>query len=234
MSNKRILIVEDDGIIAARLQSTLIKLGYDALDTVPSGEKAIQRVGEVPPNLVLMDINLAGKLNGIETATQMRSQFDIPVVYLTAHSNNELLQRAKITEPYGYLVKPVTERRLHATLEIALYRHELEVERRRMEKTLRESELRYRTLFNSFRDAIITIGSDGKILSANPASAVMFRYDSPQELVGLPAIELYMDPEHRDIVFAKLMEKDYIEDIEIECVGWCTTLCHSFLYSSQR
>ncbi len=147
MSDERILVVEDDAIIAVHLKKLLMNLGYDVLGTVASGEEAIQKVNETPPDLVLMDIYLAGELNGIEAATQIRDKFNIPVVYLTAHSNDELFQEAKITEPYGYLIKPVQNRDLQAAVEISFYRHE-------MEKKLRESEERYRKLSEELEERV--------------------------------------------------------------------------------
>jgi len=125
---RRILIVEDDAIISIRLESILTTLGYDVIGFIACGEEVLQKVVELPPDLVLMDIHLAGDMNGIEVAAQIHARFDIPVVYLTAYSDGALLQEAKITEPYGYLVKPVRERELHATIEMALYRHRAEEE----------------------------------------------------------------------------------------------------------
>jgi len=126
MTGERILIVEDNGIIALRLKNVLTELGYDVLDTVASGEEALQRIKESPPDLALMDVYLAGELNGIETATQIHARMDIPVIYLSAYSDGVLLQQAKATEPFGYLVKPIQDRELHATIEMALYKHKME------------------------------------------------------------------------------------------------------------
>ncbi len=143
-----ILIVEDDAIVAINLQTILTRQGYRVLKMVPSGEEALETLGIDPglqkhpteiskekrlPNLVLMDIRLEGQLNGIEAATQIRAHLDIPVIYLTSHADDELLQKAKLTEPHGYLVKPVQHQELYATIEMALYKH-------KMEMALRESE----------------------------------------------------------------------------------------------
>lgn len=126
MTGKRILIVEDDGIIAARLQDILTRSGYLVPASTASGEEALAAVAAAPPNLILMDIELAGVINGMTTAERIRADFDIPIVYLTAYARATQLKRAKITSPYGYLVKPVAERELLATLEMALHRHEID------------------------------------------------------------------------------------------------------------
>ena len=123
MTNQTILIVEDDGIIAARLHDMLTRLGYTALEPVASGQAAVAVVAAAAPDLVLMDIALAGLINGVTAAEHIRADYDVPIVYLTAYSQAAQLERAKATYPYGYLIKPVTERELVATLEIALQRH---------------------------------------------------------------------------------------------------------------
>lgn len=126
MTGKTILIVEDDGIIATRLHDILTRNGYIVPVPVASGEEAMTAVAVAPPDLVLMDIELAGNINGTTAAEHIRADFDLPIVYLTAYSQPAQLQRAKATAPYGYLVKPVTEHELLATLEMALHRHEID------------------------------------------------------------------------------------------------------------
>ncbi len=135
MTGEIILIVEDDGIIAAYLQDTLIRLGYTTPEPVATGEAALAAVEAANPDLILMDIQLAGAMNGVTAAERIREHYDIPVVYLTAFSQDIQLQQAKMTTPYGYLVKPVPERELLATLEMALHRHALD-------RQLKESEQR--------------------------------------------------------------------------------------------
>ena len=147
-SGHNILIVEDDAIVAVNLRSILTRQGYNVLKMVSSGEEALLTLGIEPavqnaparpkavtplPDLVLMDIRLDGLLNGIETAAQIRVYLDVPLIYLTSHAEDVLLQQAKLTEPYGYLVKPIQHQELYATIEMALYKH-------KMEKALRNSE----------------------------------------------------------------------------------------------
>src|SRR5690349_20087451 len=110
VDSNRILIVEDEGIVAMDLQFTLEKLGHKVVGVVASGEEAVRRVTEDQPNLVLMDIRLKGKIDGFEAASQIQSKFDVPVIYLTAHAYKSTLARAKVTEPFGYILKPFEER----------------------------------------------------------------------------------------------------------------------------
>jgi len=126
----KILIVEDEGVVAVKLKNTLAQLGYEVLEAVPTGEEAIQQAEQTNPDLVLIDIYLAGELNGIEAAAQIRSRFNIPVVYLTAYSSDEVVEQAKVTKPYGFLTKPVNEKELKAIIEMSFYRHQMETERK--------------------------------------------------------------------------------------------------------
>jgi two-component system cell cycle sensor histidine kinase/response regulator CckA len=122
----RILLVEDERIVARSLQNQLTTLGYEIVASVPSGEAAVAEAGELRPDLVLMDIHLEGAMDGVEAAAAIRTQFRLPVVYLTAYSNTEILERAKVTEPFGYILKPYEERELHVVIQTALYKHRME------------------------------------------------------------------------------------------------------------
>ncbi len=132
MAKAQILIVEDDGVLAIDAQRRLTNLGYSVAAIASSGEEAIQKAKEKAPDLVLMDIMLTGEMDGVEAADRIRTQLDVPVVYLTAYSDQAVLNRAKVTEPFGYLLKPFKERELRSAIEIALYRH-------RTDKALREA-----------------------------------------------------------------------------------------------
>jgi len=124
----KILIVEDDGIIATNIKKMVITSGYEVTSVVTSGELAVQKAVEDPPGLVLMDINLPGAMDGIDAAAQIRTQHDIPVIYLTSFPDEGLIDRAKITEPFGYLLKPFQEKELQGTIEMAIYKHKMETE----------------------------------------------------------------------------------------------------------
>ncbi len=129
MDNKqrtKILVVEDESIIAKDIQKTLEKLGYAVAALASSGDEAIRKAEKTHPDLVLMDIVLKGDMDGIKAAEQIRVRFNIPVIYLTAYTNERILQRAKITEPYGYILKPFEDRELQMTIEIAIYKCQIE------------------------------------------------------------------------------------------------------------
>lgn len=127
MSILKILIVEDEAIVAQDIASCLTKMGYGVATIVASGEAAIVAARTTQPNLVLMDIMLKGEFNGIVAAEEIRSQLNIPVVYLTAYADDETLKRAKATLPFGYIIKPFKEQELKATIEIAISRHQAEI-----------------------------------------------------------------------------------------------------------
>ena len=155
-----ILIVEDDAILALVLDEMVSRMGYAVVGPLPSGEEALAFLAGNQVDLVLMDINLAGTLNGIATAETLHRTSDIPVVFLTGLSQDLLLAQAKVTGPYGYLIKPVSERELAATLQMALYRHGLDRQLRESMEKLRESEQNFKNLANSGQALIWTTGTD--------------------------------------------------------------------------
>ena len=189
MKQTRILVVEDESIVALDIQERLESLGYDVPATVAAGEKAIEQAGLLRPDLVLMDIQLQGQMDGIEAADHIRRQFGIPVIYLTANADHPTVQRAKFTEPFGYVIKPFEERELHTTIEVALYKHE-------SEHLLKESELRYRLLSELSPEAIL-VQTDEGIVYANPAAASLFGARSVDALLGR-AVSDFVHPDRRD------------------------------------
>lgn len=136
MKQPAIFIVEDEAIVANDIKETLKSLGYTVPGIAKSGELALEKVKEANPDLVLMDIHLAGQLDGVETAGKIHVLYDIPVIYLTAYADKALLDRAKITEPYGYIIKPYDERELHSVIEMALYKHQIEHEIKKRDEVL--------------------------------------------------------------------------------------------------
>lgn len=145
MAAEKILVVEDERVVARDIEKRLKKLGYVVPASVASGEEAIKKVEELRPDLVLMDIRLKGQMDGIEAAEQIRVDFDTPVIYLTAYADEATLQRAKVTEPFGYIVKPFDERDLHVAIEVALRRRLSETAIRvALEKEKELSELKCR------------------------------------------------------------------------------------------
>ncbi|MFA7694349.1 MAG: response regulator [Methanoregula sp.] len=125
MTDKRILIVEDETIVAMTIEDALHGMGYSVVGPVSTAEDAIQKAGETRPDLILMDIRIQGEKDGIAAAEEINRLYHIPIVYLTAHSDEKTLERAMKTQPYGYLIKPFRDRELHSTIEIALYKHRL-------------------------------------------------------------------------------------------------------------
>lgn len=146
MVNERILVVEDEELIGQDIKVLLEDLGYEVPDLVPSGEEAIMRASEIHADLVLMDIMLEGDIDGIEAAKKINNDFGIPIIYLTAYRNEEILQRAKLTEPYAYIVKPFEERELRTNVEIVLNRHRAEKERIKLTEITAKNEFLKKSL----------------------------------------------------------------------------------------
>ena len=186
----KILIVDDETIVAMDLKATLNHLGYTVCGMVPSGEDALVEIPKQRPNLVLMDIVLQGELSGIETAQMVKDRFDIPVVYLTSHTDEATLDQAKVTGPYGYLVKPFESKELKTTIELALYKHHTE-------KELRESEAWFSTTFRSIGDGVIVTDNQGQITFLNPYSVMLTGY-AMDEAMGKPLDEIFIIQNERD------------------------------------
>src|ERR1035438_419704 len=121
----RILIAEDESVIAIDLAKTLEKLSYKVIGSSRNGKDVIKKAGELKPDLILMDILLDGKITGIQAAEEFMNIYDVPVIYLTAYADPATLEKAKLTEPFGYILKPFDERTLHTSIEMALYKHEI-------------------------------------------------------------------------------------------------------------
>ena len=172
---KQILVVEDEAITGMDIQRRLKNLGYIVPVVVSSGEEAINKAKKNNPDLILMDINLNGKMDGIEAAFKIHTFCDIPIIYLTAYTDEKTFERAQINVPYAYIVKPFKDRELQITLEIAFYR-------KRMEKVVKESYQRLRrskewlsAAIKSMGDAFIATDQNGIIELINPMA---------QELTG--------------------------------------------------
>ncbi len=159
----QILVVEDEGIVAKDIQNRLTNMGYHVPAVTATGEDAIVKAEEFKPDLVLMDIMLKGTMDGVTAADTIRQKFNIPVIYVTAYSDQNTLDRAKISEPFGYLLKPFEERELHSTIEMALYKHKMELK-------LRESEQWLSITLKSIGDAVIATDRNGRIAFINPAA----------------------------------------------------------------
>ena len=166
MEEIKIIIVEDESIVALDIQQRLEAMGYSVVATAASGEDAIEQCEATPPDLVLMDIRLNGEIDGIETAGHIRSHADIPVIYLTAYADDDTLQRAKISEPFGYLIKPIEDKELKTAIEISLQRH-------RFEQALKESEQWLSTILNSIGEGVIATDTEGRVRYINAVAETL-------------------------------------------------------------
>jgi PAS domain S-box-containing protein len=176
MEKPQILIVEDESVVALDIINRLRRLGYAVTCRASAGPEAIQKADDMRPDLVLMDIRLKGDMDGVAAAEQIRTRFGIPVVYLTAFADEVTMQRAKITEPYGYVLKPFEEKGLHSTIEMALYRHQ-------MERRLKESERWLTATLNSIGEAVIATDKEGSVIFMNPVAEALTGW-SQQEVLG--------------------------------------------------
>jgi PAS domain S-box-containing protein len=192
IESKRVLVVEDESIVALEIQERLMGFGYIAI-IASSGEEAIKTAGKFHPDIVLMDIMLKGGMDGIEAAGHIRKLMDIPIIYLSAYSDENTLNRAKNTRPYGYLIKPFQARELNVSLDIALYKHD-------MERKLKESERWLNATLNSIGDAVITTDGKGIIKLINPYAEALTGWRH-EYTVGRPLQEIF------NVICAKTGEK---------------------------
>ena len=207
MTQIKILIVEDESIIALDIKSILIRLGYIVTDIVVSGEECLKKIEKELPEMILMDIKLKGSMDGIETANIVKEKYDIPVVFITAHSDRSSLHRAKVTEPYGYIVKPVSERELYTTIETSVYRY-------RINKQLKENELKYRLLFEQSRDAIYLCDINGNVTMVNKALLNLFNLDE-KKVIGKNVADFLKDPGEWKDLKEIIDNKGYVTDYEM-------------------
>jgi PAS domain S-box-containing protein/putative nucleotidyltransferase with HDIG domain len=183
MEKLKILIVEDENIVAKDIKGSLKGFGYDVVDIVGTGEEAIRRTEELSPDLVLMDIMLKGKMNGIDVARHIRENTRIPVVFLTAYADEDTLHSAKLSEPFGYIIKPFEDAELHSTIQMAVYRFD-------MERKLKEREQWLTTILKSISDAVIVTDQEGKITFMNPVAETLTAY-AQDEAMGKNVFEIY-------------------------------------------
>jgi PAS domain S-box-containing protein/putative nucleotidyltransferase with HDIG domain len=193
MKGTRILVVEDETIVRMDIRYRLERLGYDVIAETERGEDAVGLVDSLHPDIVLMDIMLAGEMDGIRAATVIGQRQDIPVVYLTAYADDETLQRAKATQPSGYIIKPFEDREVYTAIEMAMYRHKVERQRRE-ERKWREATL------DSVGEGIVAMDSSGRITAAN-AAALGLAGRNGDDLMGvrMEAVFPFVDDEGRSV-----------------------------------
>jgi len=195
----RILVVEDEMIVQEDLIESLKGLGYAVCGAACCGEDAVKMAATEVPDLVLMDIKLKGKIDGIETAELLRGRREVPIIFLTSYTDSDLLNRAKQSEPYAYLTKPFSERELHAGIQMALHRAQLE-------KRLRESEARYRGLLEAIPDPVVVYDAEGKVTFINEGFRKLYGW-SGEDLMGhsidfVPPEEMQATRESRERLLA--------------------------------
>ncbi len=178
----KVMIVEDEFIIQDELKIILEEIGHTAVATASTAEKAIKQVETENPEIILMDIRLGGKQDGIEAAQVIKERFDIPVIFVTAYTDEERIERAKLIHPYGYLIKPVQERDLKVTIEMALYAAKIDTERRQTEKKLHRSEEKYRDLVETSQGLIFKCDQEGRFTYLNSAWEHLLGYQHDEML----------------------------------------------------
>lgn len=198
-SKHKILVVEDEGLIAHDIASRLEAMGHTVVGTCGTAEEAIARAGEA--ELVLMDIRLDGHADGIEAANEIRGRYHLPVVFLTGQADPATLERAKAAEPFGYIVKPLSHATLQTSIEVAIYKHSLERE-------LRDREAWLRTLFTSVADAVIVADPQGRVVMLNRAAEVLTGWTQP-EAAGKPLDKVvHLIDQNEDLVALAILRDE--------------------------
>jgi PAS domain S-box-containing protein len=204
-----ILVVEDESIVALDIKNHLLRFGYRTMGPVSSAEAAFNEINRQVPDLVLMDIKIHGNMDGIEASRIIREKYHRPVILLTAFADDQTLDRAKVSGPFGYILKPFNERELKTTIEMALYRH-------RMEVRLHESEERYRRLFEEDLSGDFIADGDGRILDCNPAFLSLFGFGSREDIFGVDIDTLFPKDLQRQELWQKIRARDVIRLQEFE------------------
>jgi PAS domain S-box-containing protein len=204
----KILVVEDESIVAMDIKHRLETMGYNVLAAVSSGETAVEKAGELKPDLILMDIVLKGQIDGIDAYNLIKENYNIPLIFLTAYSDEKTVNRAKTTSPYGYIIKPFEDRELKCAIEVALYKHE-------MESKLKVNEEKYRYLFEGLTDAIFITFTDYKFQDFNPAMLELFGYNT-EEMENQSLLDLFADCSEFEKFQNEINEKGQLKNYEIK------------------
>jgi CheY-like chemotaxis protein len=167
----KVLVVEDEGLIAHDISGRLEALGHEVVGIASNAEEALAKAPAA--DLVLMDIQIDGPTDGVTAAAEIREQYHVPVIFLTAHADRATLDRAKLAEPFGYIVKPLAHGALHTSLEIGVYKH-------RMERQIEEREAWLRTTLSSVAEAVIVTGVGGRVLTMNHAAEKLTGWIQPE------------------------------------------------------
>ncbi len=175
MLKARVMVVEDERVVALAIAKCLQKMGHTVPATVSTGEEAVRRAEELDPDLILMDIRLAGEVDGVEAASRIARTRQIPVIYLTAYSDDKTLERARVTEPFGYILKPFEEKSLRSAIEMALYKSS-------SQRSVRRAAGRLSSILGSLGEGVIVCDTKGTITFLNPAAERLTGFPAPEAL----------------------------------------------------
>ncbi len=206
MSISKILLVEDESIMAMSFEQSLKFLGYDIVGIASTGEDAFNKVIQLQPDLILMDIVLKGELDGIETASRIKEDYDIPIVFLTAHPEESIINRAKLTSPSGYLIKPVEDAELKNVIDLALYKHDIE-------NKLKTNDDRLKVVLDSIDDIIFIKDRNLCYIEINSVLNKYFRVKR-EDIIGKTDDELFnpKDVEHIRLIDERVLNKETIKE----------------------
>jgi diguanylate cyclase (GGDEF)-like protein/PAS domain S-box-containing protein len=203
MAQTSLMVVEDEVLVARDIKSRLERMGYAVVGIASEGHQATDMALSLRPDLILMDIHLKGDVDGISAAMTIRESYDVPVIFCTAYSNNETLERAKISEPYGYVLKPFDNRELEINIEIALYKH-------RVEKDLRVTKKQLKVTLTNISDGVIATDDSGEVFVVNPVAEKLLGL-SRHSLVGKDVAEI--------LKIKDFESEEWVRDVEAELMG---------------
>lgn len=208
MHKKRILIVEDESLIAEDIAHRLRSLGYDVPPPEAYGENVVDAVQASSPDLIIMDVKLKGEMDGISAAEAVQQITSCPVIYLTAFADDDLLQRARITQPFGYILKPYNDRELHAAIQMALHKHELETE-------LKETKEWLQATMRSIGDAVIVTDRQGKVKFLNKIAEALTEWRA-EDALGKSLIEVFSLVDVEKSGPLEILSPDVLQDFDVE------------------
>jgi PAS domain S-box-containing protein len=208
MAKTKLLIVEDEALVAEDLKMALTNIGYDVVGHAVSADDAVKKAIELEPDLILMDIVLKGQKSGIDACYDIKAEMDVPILFLTAYTDITFINKAKSIEPYAYLVKPFQERQLLAAIEMALYKSQ-------MDKKLKVSEEKYRGFFKTSRDPVFVTFKDGRLIDFNDVMPEFFGYQTRDELLKIRIPELYENPRDWEKFTRTIEQQGFVKEFPV-------------------
>ena len=208
MAKTKLLIVEDEALVAEDLKMALTNIGYDVVGHAVSADDAVKKAVELEPDLILMDIVLKGQKSGIDASYDIKAEKDVPILFLTAYTDITLINKAKSTEPYAYLVKPFQERQLLAAIEMALYKSQ-------MEQKLKASEAKYSGFFKTSRDPIFVTLKEGRLIDFNDVMPEFFGYRTRDELLKIRFSEHYENHDEWEKFTRSIEQHGFVKEFPV-------------------